>query len=143
MTLLDAYAVVALVADEPAAQEVEKLLRAGESRVLVANLAEAIDVTQRVHGVPAVETRYVIEPLLGETLVPVVSEARHAWHAVELRGRHYDRRERPISLTDCFLIAHAVDANEEIATADAPLAVAARAEGVEVVALPDRRGLKP
>jgi predicted nucleic acid-binding protein len=143
VTLLDAYALIAFVADEPAAGHVEELLRAGESRILVANLAESIDITDRVHGLAATETRSAIEPLLGGTLVAVVSGEVHAWHATELRGRHYDRRERPLSLTDCFLLAHAVDENEQIATADPPLAAAARAEGVEVVALPDRHGRIP
>lgn len=143
MTLLDAYALVAFVADEPAAEEVEGLLRAGGTRVVVANLAEAIDVSQRVHGVAGEEVRAALEPLLDESLVPVVSEQAHAWWAADLRRRHYDRRKRALSLTDCFLLAHALEANEEIATADPPLAEAARLDGVGVVALPDRAGERP
>jgi PIN domain nuclease of toxin-antitoxin system len=53
MTLLDAYAVLALLVDEPASAEVEAILDAGGARVVVVNLAEAVDVTQRVHGRPA------------------------------------------------------------------------------------------
>src|SRR5262245_14701639 len=42
LTLLDAYAVVALLVAEPAGAEVKELLRAGGCRVVVVNLAEAI-----------------------------------------------------------------------------------------------------
>ena len=63
MTFLDAYPLVAFVADEPAAAEVDGLLRAGGTNVAVVNLCEVIDVCRRVHGVAGAEVRGVIEPL--------------------------------------------------------------------------------
>jgi PIN domain nuclease of toxin-antitoxin system len=39
LTLLDAYALVAFLANEPAADEVEALLRAGDTGVTVGNFA--------------------------------------------------------------------------------------------------------
>lgn len=144
MTLLDAYAVVALIADEPAAAEVEKLLRAGDCRVAVSNLAEAIDVSQRIHAMSLVEVRTILEPLfLTGALAALVSQRDDAWRAADLRGRHHHRRSRQLSLADCFLLGAAVDTGEVIATADPPLAAAARSEGLDVIALPDSSGDRP
>jgi predicted nucleic acid-binding protein len=144
LTLLDAYAVVALIADEPAADEVERLLRAGNCQVVVANLAEAIDISQRIHAMPLLEVRTILEPIfLQGALKAIVSERADAWHAAELRGKHYHRRERPLSLADCFLIAAALEHGEAVATADPTLADAARSEGVEVIGLPDTSGSRP
>jgi uncharacterized protein with PIN domain len=143
LTLLDAYALVALVADEPAAGEVEDLLRAGDARVVVVNLAETIDVAQRVHGYDHGEVRAVLEPLLLDgTLEAVVSTEDEAWLAADVRSRHYDKKASALSIADCFLLAHALS-GEVIATSDPPLADVARDEGVDVVALPDLGGTRP
>jgi PIN domain nuclease of toxin-antitoxin system len=144
LTLLDAYALVALVVDEPAADEVESLLRERDCGSVVANLAEAIDISHRVHGLPLDDIREALEPLLlGGSLSVVVSDESDAWRAAELRGRHYERKTRALSLADCFLLAHAMAAGDGIATADPPLADAARVEGVALVALPDSAGRRP
>jgi predicted nucleic acid-binding protein len=143
LTLLDAYALVALVADEPAADEVEELLRAGDSKVVIVNLAEAIDISQRVLGYDSGEVRSALEPLLlAGALEAISSDEQTAWSAAELRARHYDRKTCALSMADCFLLAHAL-AGEAIATADPPFAAAARAEGIDVVALPDAGGNRP
>ena len=143
MTLLDAYALVALVADEPAASDVEQLLRAGEAKVITVNLAEAVDVSQRVHGYASKDVREALEPLvLAGDLEVVTSGEEVAWSAADLRARHYHRKERPLSLADCFLVAHGL-AGEPIATSDPPLAEAARAEGIELIGLPGSNGNRP
>jgi predicted nucleic acid-binding protein len=140
--LLDAYALIALAADEPAAPDVERLLREGGSAVTSVNLAEAIDVTQRVRGLPAEEVRGALEPLMGET-VRVLSQGQDdAWRAADLRLRHYDRRTSVLSLADCFLLA-AARPDDSIATSDPALASAARAEGIGVRPLADSSGLMP
>jgi PIN domain nuclease of toxin-antitoxin system len=141
VTLLDAYALIAFLVDEPAAGEVEALMRTGDTGVLVVNLAEALDVTQRVHGVSDAELRAVLEPLLGDVVAVVTQPAEAAWRAAELRAKHYNRRSSPLSLADCFLLAAAGD--DEIATADRALATALRAAGASVVALPDSSGRRP
>ena len=144
MTFLDAYALVALVAEEPAAAEVEELLRAGDCRVAPANLAEAVDISQRIHGLPLDEIRAALEPLLiSKVLEAVSTDAGDAWLAAELRARHYDKKTRALSLADCLLLAHALSADEAIATADLPLAEAAGEEGVDVIGLPDSDGNRP
>jgi predicted nucleic acid-binding protein len=144
VTLLDAYGLVALIADEPAADQVEEVLRRGDAGVVVANLAEALDVSQRTYRLSPAEIRAVLEPLgVSGLLKPVVSTEVHAWRAAELRARHYDRRTSAVSLPDCLLLAHALDDGGQIATADRALAAAARQEGGRVLGLPDSEGAKP
>lgn len=143
MTLLDAYAVVALVADEPAADEVEALLRKGGSGIVVVNLAEAADVCSRVRGVDSNVVRKALEPLVDGVLEIVFSGSAEAWDAAELRAAHYDRSSSALSLADCFLLAHAVGGGHAIATSDPALAGAARREGVDVHGLPDSCGKRP
>ena len=144
MTLLDAYALVALVADEPAADEVEAILRAGGARVVVVNLAEAVDASQRVHGLAADAIRDALEPLLlASVLSSVVSDETHAWSAARIRADHYDRNTRALSMADCFLLAHALAEEEEVATTDPEISNVARALGVNVLGLPDSRGKRP
>ena len=143
MTLLDAYALVALLADEPAAVEVEDLLRAGQARVVVVNLAETIDIAQRVHRYEQGEVRAALEPLLlGDALEAIASSEDEAWLAADIRSRHYDKKASALSMADCLLLAHALS-GEAIATSDPPLADVAREEGVTVVALPDSSGKRP
>ena len=141
MTFLDAYALVALVADEPAAGEVETILRGGEARVVIVNLAEAVDI-RRVHGLRADEIRRAIEPLLlGDALSAAVSDEPHAWLAAELRAKH--KRTSALSMADCFLLAHALTDSGAIATSDPAIAAVARAEGIDLVPLPDSSGSRP
>jgi PIN domain nuclease of toxin-antitoxin system len=142
VTLLDAYALIALVADEPAAGEVEELLRGGGCRASVVNVAETVDVSHRVHALTIDEIREVLGPLFLEQLALVQPDERHAWVAAELRGRYYHRDDRPLSLADCFLLAHAGE-DGAVATSDAPVAEVARSEGIAVVALPDSSGQRP
>jgi len=141
VTFLDAYALVALVADEPAAGEVETILRGGEARVVIVNLAEAVDI-RRVHGLRADEIRRAIEPLLlGDALSAAVSDEPHAWLAAELRAKH--KRTSALSMADCFLLAHALTDSGAIATSDPAIAAVARAEGIDLVPLPDSSGSRP
>jgi len=142
LTFLDAYALLALLLDEPAADEVERLLRERQCAASVVNVAEAVDVSQRVHEVPGDEVKAALEPLFGDTMTVVSPREPEAWRAADLRRRYYDRRTRPLSLADCFLVAHA-SRGDEVATADPPLAEVAIAEGISVVALPDSAGRRP
>jgi predicted nucleic acid-binding protein len=144
VTFLDAYALVALIGDEPAADEVEAILREGEARVVVVNLAEAVDISQRVHHLSAVDVRAALEPLLlGRVLATAVSDEPQGWLAADLRSKHFDQKTRALSMADCFLLAHALTDGGPIATSDPPLAAVARDESVDVVALPDSTGNRP
>jgi predicted nucleic acid-binding protein len=133
--LLDAYALIALLADEPAADEVEALLRRGEAAITAVSLAEALDVLQRVQRIPRDRLEAATTPLVGGgmTLVPV--DERIARDAADIRARRYHRSRAPLSLADCMLIA-ATGESDELATADAPLIRVAEAENVRVRRLP-------
>jgi predicted nucleic acid-binding protein len=140
--LLDAYALVAYVNGEPAAADVEPLLRRDDAGVTVINLAEAIDVSQRVLGASSTDVRKALEPLLGRVLRVLTHQVEHAWRAAELRARHYEPRVQELSMADCFLLAVA-EPGDEVATADPAVAAVAGIERIGVVGLPDRRGRRP
>jgi predicted nucleic acid-binding protein len=142
MVVLDAYALVALLAEEPAAAEVEALIRERPTAIPAVNLAESLDVSERGLGAPRGRVRGAVEPLLAGELGVLDCTVRDAWRAASLRAQYYDRRERPLSLADCFLLAAAGD-EDEVATADPAVAEVARAEGIGLVALPDGSGIRP
>ena len=132
--LLDAFALIALAADEPAAADVELLLHRGQAATTAIGLAEAIDVLERRHAQSADILRAGLGPLL-DAFVRVVSvDEALAWRAAALRARHYDRRTRPLSLADCVLLA-AAGPDDAVATGDRPLMDAAQAEGIAVIPL--------
>jgi predicted nucleic acid-binding protein len=135
MTLLDAYAIVAFLVGGPAASQVRGLLREGKACVATTNLAEALDVSQRVHGLPIDRALEVLEPLLGGPLVALPLDLATARRAAGIRALHYHRSSRPISLADAVLIATA-RSGDGIATADPDVLAVARVEGLDVIALP-------
>ncbi len=65
-----------------------------------------------------------------------------AWRGAFLRGRHYARGSCEVSLADCLLLASAGE-GDSVATADTSVVAVARAEGIEVAALPDTSGRRP
>jgi predicted nucleic acid-binding protein len=142
LILLDAYALIALLAGEPAAEEVELILRQGEGASTAVAVAETVDVVQRVRGVSEQDVRGPVELLLNGPLQLAEVRAEHAMRAGTMRARHSRRRASPLSLADCILIACA-GKGDGVATADGPLARVARSEGIEVRALPDSRGRRP
>jgi PIN domain nuclease of toxin-antitoxin system len=133
--LLDAFALIALLAEEPAADEVEAILRRGQAAMPAINLAEALDVLQRVQGVSSERLDAITAPLLSTSLALLPVDEHLARKAASIRARRYHRTRAPISLADCVLLA-AADAADTIATADAPLIAVAREEGVRITELP-------
>ena len=138
-TVLDAQALVALALDEPAAREVELLLRRGDVAMAAANLAECLDVLTRVEGYDDDLVRSIVEPL---AIVVVPMTEWHAWRAAALRRRHYEREKAAVSLADCTLVASATPA-DAIASADRAVLRMAEAEGVSTIPLPDSTGSRP
>jgi PIN domain nuclease of toxin-antitoxin system len=138
--LLDAYALTALLAAEPAAQEVGQLIAGGGTVVAAPNLAEAADRLGRVHAIAIKRTRAAVESLEQSTDLKVRAlEGAHAWRAAELRIKHYHRVRRPLSLGDCLLLAMTGE-EDEVATADLCILRTAREEQIACIALPDSRG---
>lgn len=142
MTALDAYALVAFLADEPARDEVEILLR-DSCVVTTVNLAESLDVLERVYGIGEDELQALVEPLLADTIAVDVPTSEDAWAVASLRRRYYARSTFEVSLADCFLLAAAVRMNTPVATADPAVASAVRGEALELIPLPDSSGRRP
>lgn len=135
MTLLDAYALIAFLVGGPATQQVRAILREGDAAVATANLAEVLDVSQRVHSVPIRRAVEILEPLLEGPLTVVPLDSTVARRAAEIRARHYHRSSRPISLADAVLIGSA-KLGDRIATADPDVLAVTKAEKLESVVLP-------
>ncbi len=143
MILLDATVLVGTFLGEPCTDEVEALLRGGETGVTSANLAEVIDVLVRVFGndLDAVEARLV--PLIATTLHVIGLGETEARRAAEIRISYYDPRDAPLSLADCLLLGTASVLDAAVATSDVPVAITARSEGLEIVPLRDSVGQRP
>ena len=138
--LLDAFALIAFARDEPAAADVERILRGPRPTITAINLAEVCDILQRVHGVTSAQVDALLGPLMSETLTVMAVDEPLARAAADVRGRRYHRTRAALSLADCVLLAAAGRDAETLATADRPLAAAARGEGIAVESLPDSRG---
>jgi len=132
--LLDAFALIALLADEPAADEVEAVLRGGEAAMTAVNLAEALDVLQRVQGISFERLQALTTPLVGERIRLLPIDEPIARRAADIRARRYHRTSAPLSLADCILLA-ATGESDRLATADGSLIRVAEAENVQVRAL--------
>ncbi len=137
-TLIDASALIALLGDEPAAGEVQEMLRSGAAMTTL-NLAEAIDRLKRRYGLEVEQTRPVIEGLLTKSLMLLALGPAQAWRAGEIRSAHYHRSRCPISLADAVLLASA-PAGGRIASSDGPLLKVAASEGIPTTVLPDSKG---
>jgi PIN domain nuclease of toxin-antitoxin system len=141
-TLLDAYALLAFLRDEPAADEVAEILRGDDVAIVSANLAEVVDQLMRRAQIERSVITEALSPVLDERLVVLPVGGQVAWTAAEVRAQHYRRKDAELSLADCLLIASAAD-GDAIATSDAPVAETARARGILVVGLPDSAGRRP
>jgi len=141
--VLDAGPVIDLLLDAPSAGEIASALRDAESlRISVVNVAEVIDVTRRVHGASAEDAASAVDRFLDEVARPVAATREQAERAADIRARYYHRRDRDVSLADCFVIA-AAEPGDTVATSDRAVAFVARAEGLDVLALPNARGRRP
>ncbi len=137
MTLLDAYALIAFMVGGPAAPHVRTVLREGDVAVASANLAETLDVSQRLYGLPIPRAMEILTPLLEGPLAIVVLDLDVAQRAAEVRAGHYHRSSRPLSLADAVLIA-STKPGDRIATADPHVLAAAREEAIDVLELPEQ-----
>lgn len=140
MIVLDSYAVIALLRDEPAAAEVQRLIEGDAGAVLtVLGVAEVLDYLVRLAGVDEDEAaldlaqlRLAEPPALGPDI---------AVRAGLLRARHYHRRDRAISLAACVAAETGRTLDVPLATSDPHLLDTCAAEGIAVIVLPDARGV--
>jgi len=132
--VLDSSVVIALLRDEPGAELVETLLRTEATRMSTVSAAETIDVLVRVYAGPPDEVVASLEQLFASSVEAVPPSREHAARAGELRARLFERRNRRVSLADCFVLATA-EPGDRIATGDRLLATVARDEGVAVIML--------
>jgi len=138
--ILDAFAVVAFLRDEPAAGDVERLLvRRSAARLTSVGVAEVLDQLIRISGADE-ENASLDLAQLGladpEPLEPSVAAA-----AGRLRARHYHRKRCAVSLVDCIAAESARSADVALATSDPHLLDVCHAEGIATEVLPDSTGL--
>ena len=142
MILLDAQGLIALLADEPAAIEVASILESSGAGITPMNLAETIDISERVLGIDPGVVRPAITTLRGSVLHVVACTEEDAWRAGHLRARRYHRGRASISIPDAFLIA-AARPGDSVASADAGVLAVARAEKIDVIPLRGSTGRRP
>jgi predicted nucleic acid-binding protein len=107
------------------------------------NLAEVIDVLGRTYGHLIETVAERIDWLIAGGLDVLEADYLMAREAGRIRAQRYHRRQAPISLGDAFAAAGAFLLEARLATSDPALAAVARAEGVEVITLPDSSGRRP
>ena len=138
MTVLDAFAVIALLRGEPAAPEVRRLLERGDAVLTALGLAEVIDHLVRVIGTSDEDAALDIAQLGLSDALPV--DADLALRAALLRARHYHRTNRAVSLADCIAAEAARMIGTSLATADPHLLGLCRDDGIASIPLPDSSG---
>lgn len=144
MTVLDAYAVIAFLLDEPAAGEVGiELLKKDDARISASNLVEVVDRLIRVDGRSEAEVSRSLEWMVLAGLEVVPLDDSLAELSGRLRARHYHHQRATLSNADCVAVATCMDLDDALATSDPALAAVARKEGVSVLALPDSSGRRP
>lgn len=137
--ILDAYAVIAFLRDEPAAAAVEELL-AGDPRASLTALGvgEVLDHLVRLGGVD--EEEAVLDLAQLGLMDPVPVGARAATAAGLLRARFYHRTRCAVSLADCVAAEAARLRGSAVATSDPDLLDVCVAEEIAVEVLPDSGG---
>lgn len=113
------------------------------SRISAINVAEIVDVMTRVFEQAPYDVLIALELLEAGGLEVVAVDADLGREAGGLHARFYDRQTSALSMADCVALATAMSLDEPLATADPPLAAAARALGVALLPLPDSRGRLP
>lgn len=145
MIVLDAAPVLAFSRDEHAAAEVEAMLedRSEQTVISATNLAEVVDRLIRRFGYEPDEAVAGLRLLRAAGLDVLFVDDIVAEAAGQLRARYYRRKTDELSLADCVALATARGNRAALATSDAALARATRAEDVELIALADSAGNRP
>ncbi len=138
MTVLDAYAVIAYLRAESAADSVATLLREESCMATATGLAEVVD---RLVRLDAAGEDNVITDLAELGLLDAIPvDSRMALAAGRLRARHYHRTRRAVSLADCIAASAARFLAEPLATSDPHLLGLCQYEGIATTVLPGSDG---
>ena len=140
--VVDTGPIVSVLLGDAAAGEVSSALNGRDCGVTVVNVAEVLDVLIRVHRTTVEDASEAVDRFLADVAGPIPATRPLAEHAALIRARHYHRRDRDVSLADCFALAAAMP-DAVVATSDTAIARVARAEGLDVIALPNPRGRRP
>ncbi len=138
MTILDAYAVIAYLRDEPAADHVRPLLDGDEADLTAVGLAEVNDHLVRLAG--AHEDDVVLDLAQLGLIDALAVDAGIGSAAGRLRAQRYHRTQCPISMADCIAAETARRLHRALATADPDLLDVCHAEGIDVTPLPGSDG---
>ena len=134
---------VALLRDEPAAEDIESLLLTEEALVSSINLAEAIDQLLRIDRLPREPVEDVLARLIEGGLSVLALDETIAWESATLRAAYYQRSARALSLPDCVVLAEARRLGAAVLTSDPAIAETARLEGIDLIPVPDSQGRRP
>lgn len=135
MIVLDSYAVLALLKDEPAAAQVQRLVDTEEVTLTALGVSEVLDHLVRLMRADPEDAVLDLAQLDLATPPPV--EVAVALQAGLLRARQYHRKSRAVSLADCIAAETARRGDFQLASADPHLLDMCRDEGIAVIALPD------
>lgn len=139
MIVLDAYAAIAYLKDEPAAAQVGQLLTEHpDAELAVLGVAEVLDYLIRLAGADEEEAALDVAQLGLADPRPLTNDL--AVRAGLLRARRYHRRQCAISLADCVATESARAAAAPLVSSDPHLLQTCHHEGIPFIALPDRRG---
>jgi predicted nucleic acid-binding protein len=138
LTVLDAYAVIALLRAEPAATAVQVTLERGDAVLTAVGVGEVLDHLIRLSGADEEEATLDVAQLGLLEAVAVTTQLGAA--AGRLRARHYHRTRCSVSMADCLAAEAARALGEKLATSDPHLLHACDAEGIDYVVLPQSDG---
>ena len=113
--VLDSYAILAYLQDEPAASRIEKLLETAsrqKSRLLfpIINLGELLYITERRGGIVKAQDTLALIRQLAIEIVP--ADEQLIFTAAHIKANH------PLSYADSFVVAVALQENATILTGD-------------------------
>lgn len=138
MTIVDAFAVIALLKGEPAAETVRDIIDRGGCALTTLGVAEIVDHLVRV--VRVTDEEAVLDVAQLDLDAPIGLDDVTATMAAILRARHYNMNTCAVSLADCVVAQVARATNTAVATSDPHLLDVCRDEGIKFIALPDSRG---
>jgi predicted nucleic acid-binding protein len=138
LTVLDAYAVIAFLRAEPAAPEVNPLLKRRGAALTTVGVAEVLDHLIRILGVDEEDATLDVAQLGLLDGIPVSPALGAA--AGRLRARRYHRSRCAVSMADCIAAEAARSRAEPLATSDPDLLRLCHIEDIARTVLPQSDG---